>query len=49
MHKAVMMKEYNFLCNIRDKIERKAEKIYSKQIKKEKVLKYHCNYTMIQL
>ena len=40
---ALMLKEYNFICNIKEKIEEKAEKIYVKQQKKNKILKYHCN------
>ena len=34
-----MLKEYNFICNIKEKIEEKAEKIYVKQQKKNKILK----------
>lgn len=44
----LMIKEYNFLRNIEDKIEEKADKIYSKQIKTGKVLKYHCNYKKLE-
>ena len=45
---AVMLKEYNFICNIKEKIEEKAEKIYVKQQKKNKILKYHCNYKKLE-
>lgn len=45
---ALMLKEYNFICNIKEKIEEKAEKIYVKQQKKNKILKYHCNYKKIE-
>lgn len=45
---ALMLKEYNFICNIKEKIEEKAEKIYVKQQKKNKVLKYHCNYKKLE-
>lgn len=45
---ALMSKEYNFICNIKEKIEEKAEKIYVKQQKKNKILKYHCNYKKLE-
>lgn len=45
---ALMLKEYNFICNIKEKIEEKAEKIYVKQHKKNKILKYHCNYKKLE-
>ena len=45
---ALMLKEYNFICNIKEKIEEKAEKIYLKQQKKNKILKYHCNYKKLE-
>ena len=45
---ALMLKEYNFICNIKEKIEEKAEKIYVKQQKKNKILKYHCNYKKLE-
>ena len=45
---ASMLKEYNFICNIKEKIEEKAEKIYVKQQKKNKILKYHCNYKKLE-
>lgn len=45
---ALMLKEYNFICNIKEKIEEKADKIYVKQQKKNKILKYHCNYKKLE-
>lgn len=45
---ALMMKEYSFILNISDKIEEKASKIYRKQIEKNKVLKYHCDYRKME-
>jgi protein AbiQ len=45
---ALMMKEYSFILSISDKIEEKASKIYRKQIEKNKVLKYHCDYRKLE-
>ena len=45
---ALMMKEYAFILNISDKIEEKASKIYAKQMEKNKVLKYHCDYRKLE-
>ena len=44
----LMIKEYNFLTEIADEIEKKATKIYDKQISKNKVLKYHCDYRKLE-
>lgn len=44
----LMIKEYNFLTQISDEIEKKATKIYDKQITKNKVLKYHCDYRKLE-
>ena len=44
----LMIKEYNFLTEIADEIEKKATKIYDKQIIKNKVLKYHCDYRKLE-
>lgn len=44
----LMMKEYIFLMNLTKKIEEKATKIYEKQITKNKVLKYHCDYRKLE-
>lgn len=44
----LMLKEYNFLSNIKEDIEKKTTKIYDKQIEKKKVLKYHCNYKKLE-
>lgn len=44
----LMLKEYNFLTEITGDIEKKATKIYDKQITKKKVLKYHCNYRELE-
>ena len=41
-------KEYMFCKNIRDGIQRRAKKIYDKQIKTGKVLKFHCNYRRLE-
>ena len=38
----------NFLTEIADEIEKKATKIYDKQIIKNKVLKYHCDYRKLE-
>ena len=43
-----MIKEYNFLKNLAEDIEKKATKIYEKQIKKNKILPYHCNYRKLE-
>lgn len=45
---ALMMKEYAFILDIADKIEEKASKIYTKQIERNKVLKYHCDYRKLE-
>ena len=45
---ALMMKEYSFILTISGKIEEKASKIYRKQIEKNKVLKYHCDYRKLE-
>jgi len=45
---ALMMKEYSFILNISDKIAEKASKIYKKQIEKNKILKYHCDYRKLE-
>lgn len=44
----LMIKEYNFLNEISNDIARKATKIYKKQIEKNKVLPYHCNYRKLE-
>ena len=44
----LMIKEYNFLKNLSEDIEKKATKIYEKQIKKNKVLLYHCDYRKLE-
>ena len=44
----LMIKEYNFLTEIADEIEKNATKIYDKQISKNKVLKYHCDYRKLE-
>ena len=44
----LMLKEYNFLSNIKEDIENKTTKIYDKQIKEKRVLKYHCNYKRLE-
>lgn len=41
-------KEYVFCKKIRDGIEQKAKKIYDKQMKSGKVLKFHCNYKSLE-
>lgn len=45
---ALMLKEYYFIDKIIENIEKKANKIYTKQITKNKVLKYHCNYMKLE-
>lgn len=44
----LMIKEYNFLKNLAKDIEKKATKIYEKQIKKNKILPYHCDYRKLE-
>ena len=44
----LMIKEYNFLKELADEIEKKTTKIYDKQIAKNKVLKYHCDYRKLE-
>ena len=44
----LMIKEYNFLNDISEDIARKATKIYEKQIQKNKVLPYHCDYRKLE-
>ena len=44
----LMIKEYNFLNVIADEIARKTTKIYEKQIRKNKVLPYHCDYRKLE-
>lgn len=41
-------KEYNFLNAIADDIAKKTTKIYEKQIRKNKVLPYHCDYRKLE-
>ncbi len=45
----LMIKEYRFISAIADEIEKKATKIYDKQIAKNKVLKYHCDYRKLEV
>lgn len=45
---ALMMKEYLFLNERKDKIAEKAGKIYNKQIAKGKVLPYCCDYRKLE-
>lgn len=44
----LIIKEYNFWEKISNEIEKKATKIYDKQITKNKVLKYHCDYKKLE-
>ena len=44
----LMIKEYNFLNEIADDIAKKTTKIYEKQIRKNKVLPYHCDYRKLE-
>ena len=46
--RALMRKEYEFCVNIKEDIKRKASKIYNKQMKSGKVLKFHCNYKALE-
>ena len=43
-----MIKEYNFLYERSKEIELKATKIYENQVKKQKVLPYHCDYLRLE-
>ena len=44
----LMIKEYNFLNAIADEIAKKTTKIYEKQIRKNKILPYHCDYRKLE-
>ena len=44
----LMINEYNFLNDISEDIAKKATKIYEKQIQKNKVLPYHCDYRKLE-
>ena len=44
----LLMKEYMFIVDIKDEIADKSQKIYDKQIQKGKILKYHCNYKLLE-
>ena len=44
----LMQKEYQFCVGIKDDIQNKASKIYKKQLKSGKVLKFHCNYKKLE-
>lgn len=44
----LMIKEYNFLKEIANDIAKKTTKIYEKQIRKNKVLPYHCDYKRLE-
>ena len=37
-----------FIVDIKDEIVDKSQKIYDKQIQKGKILKYHCNYKLLE-
>ena len=45
---ALMLKEYLFLDDRKDKIEEKATKIYEKQVSKGKVLPYCCDFKKLE-
>lgn len=50
LHRRVLMqKEYQFCVGIREDIQKKALKIYKKQMESGKVLKFHCNYKRLEL
>ena len=44
----LMYKEYLFCRRIKNEILTKADKTYNKQIQTGKVLKYHCNYKLLE-
>lgn len=44
----LMNKEYQFCLKIKDEIEKKANKIYTKQMQTGKVLRFHCNYKQLE-
>lgn len=46
--RGLMYKEYRFCLSIKDAVEKKAKKIYDNQMKKGKVLKYHCNLKKLE-
>lgn len=49
LHRRILMqKEYQFCIGIRDDVQRKASKIYNKQMSSGKVLKFHCNYKKLE-
>ncbi|MDD2959338.1 MAG: type III toxin-antitoxin system ToxN/AbiQ family toxin [Lachnospiraceae bacterium] len=49
LHRRILMqKEYQFCVGIRDDIQKKASKIYKKQMDSGKVLKFHCNFKKLE-
>lgn len=49
LHRRILMqKEYRFCVRIRDDVQKKATKIYKKQMDSGKVLKFHCNYKKLE-
>lgn len=46
--RGLMHKEYRFCLRIKDGIEKRANKIYIKQIKTNKVLPFHCNFKKLE-
>ena len=48
LRRNLLYKEYIFCKKIKDGILTKASKIYNKQMKTGKVLKYHCNYKALE-
>lgn len=46
--RVLMQKEYEFCVRVKDDIKRKASKIYKKQMESGKVLKYHCNFKILE-
>lgn len=48
LRRNLMYKEYIFCKSIKDGILNKANKIYKKQIETGNILKYHCNYKVLE-
>lgn len=46
--KRLLLKEHEFLVPMQDKIVKKANKIYTNQMKTKKIFKGYCNYTLLE-
>ena len=46
--KRLLLKEHEFLVPMQDKIVKKANKIYTNQMKTKKIFKGYCNYALLE-